>query len=426
MHDLPSELLLDIFENVSAVCQNDTRSTYTLLASASLVCHQWRTAAMTVLLSRIEVAKKTDAAILTKLLSTKHTNGRGREALARGNAVRELVLGLGATSSAPDETSLVDADDFHSILQRTPHLQKLVILHHNANEPITDCTRPLPVLPHLTHVTLASASNLASPCLETNLLQQLPKSVRHLSLPGPERNRIWTAAAAANLECHGKMTEVESLAIQEWPTPTSRWLGCAETMKELTCVYLGALEPVADAYPHLKSLRILSRIGSQPKQGFVNFKELESLEIRDMAATPGLLKTLPTTMKSLRFWSPKMTQDVTEMVTAVDEQGHWVWPSLENIVYDWFVPVSVVAAPDAIDRVQRAFQDSIVDLKRACSARGIALTLLERTDAGRSPGVVSSLPSSLNRMCYRPPLFTFTAFFRESPSNSESHPRTTP
>ncbi|KAG9002868.1 hypothetical protein FRB94_003551 [Tulasnella sp. JGI-2019a] len=379
VHDLPSELLLDIFDNVSAVSRHDARFVYANLSNAALVCRQWRSAA-NALLYRVEVAKKEDARLLLASLNSCH-NG----ATPRGNTVKDLVLGVGAPSHSA--FSLNDIDDFHAILSQTPSLQKLVVLHHNAQDPIADSSRPLPSLPHLTHVTVASASVLASPCLETHLLQQLPSSVRYLSLPGPERSRIW---GGPNTASASKMDKLKGLAVQEWPTATSKWLGAESSMRELSVVYLTKAELVAESYPHLTSLRILGRIGHPPSKGGVGFSgltELERLEIRDMSATE-VVSTLPPSLKSIRFWSPKVASDLTHAIQTRS------LPNLGEVVYDFFVPKTVTPIGKAavLGRMEQAFQESLKELKKACEIFGIRLTLVERVDSGRGAGSLSSWP----------------------------------
>ncbi|KAG8856233.1 hypothetical protein FRB96_006545 [Tulasnella sp. 330] len=385
VRDLPSELLLDIFDSVSAVSKHDARATYANLSNAALVCRQWRSAT-NALLSRVEVAKKDDARLLLQSLNTRDSLDA-----VRGNAVKDLVLGVGAPTCNPSSTALNDSDDFHAILSQTPLLQKLVVLHHNTVDPITDSTRPLPHLPHLTHVTVASASVLASPCLETNLLQQLPSSVRYLSLPGPERSRIW---GGVNTVGSSNMKKLKGLAIQEWPSPTSKWLGAGSSMKELSVVYLSKAELVAESYPHLTSLRILGRIGqaTSAHTGFSGLTELERLEIRDMTAV-NVVGTLQPSLKSIRFWSPKMATELTQAIMTRS------LPNLEEVVYDWFVPKASVAlpskatnTPSPTDRMRQAFRDSVNALKQACQMYGIKLTLVERVDSGRCGGSLQSWP----------------------------------
>ena len=413
----PAEIVLDCLEAlVSHVCESDDfPSAYTSLANCAQVSKLWHAPAQKVLLSYVEVVRREQAVSLFQALQQQH----------KGDSVRNLVIGVGMTSPGQH---LIDAALLHDILVTCSQIRKLVLIHHDlpALRRGGDCdSSVVPDLPELTDVTILPSGWKSSSDIELDFLRNI-SSVRFLQLPCSEVNRTLPSDTDLTPPAF-QLFGISAHSIS--PLVTWALLSSGESLQCLTVAYMGDIEPTAQAYPNIRSLRILTRISTTDQSRLDAFEHLERFEIRDLSASPSIIHTLPPSTSYIRLWSTELAKELCKMM---QEDTH---PQrLETIVWDWHSPTG--GSND--NAVREELMKVMDDLTSACSLRGVELRALERRD-GRRASQVCIRPLStidhiadgirnraktyhMNRKCAHPA--SKSSASRPFPSSPKTAPRT--
>ncbi len=342
---LPNELLFNAFEWILVL--DEPSSAYTTLCNASLVCKRWSDAAGRTLLANIEISRKQDFTSLMSLFTR-------FQSLPSPPSIENLTIGVGG----PREPHLIDDAGFLHLLSLSPRMRKLTLLHANSMGCLPDGVLPLPFL---TDVTITSAGTAPAPATEATLIQRLPPSVKALELPGSERTRFVDNLSPPNVQ-------LEKLSIQDFPSPTSKWVltHSEESLRALSVVYLS---DVAQIPSRVQSLKVLGRLSNQASAtGLGSLKELQNLEIRDASLKSSFVSTLPSSLRTIRFWSEGIAAGLMTSLTGGE------LPNLEHVTLDHHLSTFAAEA-----------------LSKICAERGIAFVAQERRDAGRRVVNVRSL-----------------------------------
>lgn len=373
----PAEIVLDCLEAlVEQVCEsNDFSQAYETLSSCAQVSRLWNAPAQRVLLSNVELVRRDHA---MSLFNTLQRQGRG-------SSVRNLVVGVGKAELGQH---MLDASTLSQLLYMCPNVRKLTLLHHDLPH-LSTCL--IPEMPHLTDVTIAASGWKSSPRIEVDFLQALPR-IRFLQLPCPEFAR----AFPKDVETSAAPFQLFGISVQQYPSPISEWAlrNSTNTLQCLTVAYMGDLPRLAKDHPRLRSLRILTRVSwSAPSAssttatsevGLGALPYLERLEIRDLSVKPPFLRTLPPSIRYLRFWSTELARELTELLVERERTPESEFASgLTTVVWDWHCPRG--GSEDA--RIALAMQDTLNGLRQACESAGIELRLYERKDGRRASQV---------------------------------------
>ncbi|KAG8902536.1 hypothetical protein FRB99_004371 [Tulasnella sp. 403] len=385
----PAEIILDCLEAlVHHVCESDDFSqTYATLSSCAQVSRLWHAPAQKVLLTNIELVRRQQA---LSLFDTLRQNGRG-------DSVRNLVVGVGKPHS---EQRMLDPPLLAELLTTCPNIRKLTVLHHDLPQ-LPSCL--IPSLPHLTDVTIASCGWKSSPRIEVDFLRTL-QSVRFLQLPCPEHNR----PLPRDVESLSPSFQLFGISTQQYPGPTTNWAlrNSSETLQCLTAAYIGDLALCARNHPNLRSLRILTRLAQSPTrstdlpvvEGLGTFPQLERFEIRDLSVRPPFFRTLPPSIKYLRFWSTQLALELLELIREASGALPSNLRNLQTVIWDWHLPTG--GTDDA--RIEKELNDVMEELRSAYTAVGVDVRLYQRKD-GRRPSQAKDLEyeADLRASCYK-------------------------
>lgn len=356
---LPDELLVEVFKLITDLA--DTSIVYKDLINAQLVCKQWRRVAKMFLYARVEIARLDDAVALESALEASQADGEGV-------FIDTLIVGLSGFWGG-----VIDRANFDRLLAQALGIRKMVILHadYDPNVPTIEPPEHLPLLPSLLDVTMISSSVLEATVSASALIRGLPSQIRFLQLPGNH-------AVPPEVAFQACLTfRLYGLTIQEYPSSMTEWIlsSSRSTLQMLTVRTVVNLPRLAANHPNLRSLRILSEISASSPGDFQSFRWLERLEIRATDARQQVLKTLPDTLKYLRFWSTDIAVGLGEMLNT--EEGRRKLQGLQTIVWDyWF-------DKDEMGGV------TLARLQEVCSTQGRELRTYERKEGGRRASKVS-------------------------------------